>query len=131
MKKILFCALAALCLMACNQNEPTKKDGETIYSVAGRIYAIDIYNYNAKVGDFIQFYFLNDSIAMYSILEPLNDNTNIETIYNNSRYKQIENSIELCHEKLNTPIHLRSYSDYLVYKGIKYYYTMDVTTHQD
>lgn len=39
MKKILFCALAALCLVACNQNEPTntEKGGETI-SLNGRIY---------------------------------------------------------------------------------------------
>ena len=36
MKKILFCALAALCLMACNQNEPTKRSDKQ--DLTGRIY---------------------------------------------------------------------------------------------
>lgn len=32
MKKILFCALAALCLIACNQNEPTREGNSVKHS---------------------------------------------------------------------------------------------------
>lgn len=127
MKKLLLFAAAALCLVGCENNDP--KRGEEVYPVEGRIYSIEINT--ATTGDFVQFYFYSDSTAMFSVLEPLSDSEVIESIYSGASYIQKHNDIELLHKTLNTPVHIKSFRDSIVYKGISYYYIGDVKTHQD
>ncbi len=115
MRKLLLFTAAVLCLVGCNQNEPTR--GNESHKVIGKIYFCEI---NPLDYGYSQFEFCSDTTCTVSINgyeEPY-----IASIFPKCKFIQEGNNVTISDDHLDSVLHITSINDsIIIHCGVRFY----------